>query len=375
MSYQFEAFLNLSNAFPGGQFDQVRWLTMSDHCPFEHELFQIVTRDFPFVRTLTIFNSEEQENKQQTFPYLVTLHLASAHSDYTTQFLLETSSHLPRFKSLEIEYEVLATITNNFTNFLCCNDWFVYILRITQRKKESNNIRLIILFVSKVVLISLISHICSSSMFDVVFIEYTHSFTQVCCRKQRDIIYFNMGGCCTSSARVPTEAEMTELEIFLSGIPDYCREIINNLPPQQLFHAYRCHRVALNHGLKRHWSLAIFYEHCAIKKLQVLLPTHKDHYTFFYFYRVLSAAFLALGELESAIESIQITLAILLKYTPEDYQAISKHYYYLAIAFKGLRDSRGTTKYLIKAVETARSITDLDPEYIPMLENELQLAK
>lgn len=172
-----------------------------------------------------------------------------------------------------------------------------------------------------------------------------------------------------------TEGEKAELEIFLSEIPEHCREIINNLPTRQLFRVYRYHRMALNDGLKRNWSLAIFSEHRALRRLQILLPRQKDHFLFFYLYHVLSASYLALGELESAIESIQIALAILLKHTPMNYQAISKYYYYLAIAFKGIRDWRTTVKYLIKAIEVAELITDLDAEYIPKLENELQSAQ
>lgn len=199
-----------------------------------------------------------------------------------------------------------------------------------------------------------------------------------------------MGGCCTRSANVRTmhwdpiksvridssfsEAAITELRIFLSEIPDHCRPIINKLPVRQLYNVYQNHKMALNYGLKKNWSLAIFYEHRAIKGLQTLLPMHKDHYIFFHFYNVLSAASLALGEVESAIEGIHITLAILLKHTPMDYQAISRHYHYLAIIFKGLQDWRGAVKYLIKAIKTARLITDFDPDYNQMLEMELQTA-
>ena len=200
-----------------------------------------------------------------------------------------------------------------------------------------------------------------------------------------------MGGCCTSSANVRilhwdpiksvridlslSEAAITELRIFLSEIPDHCRPMISKLPAGQLYNVYQDHKMALNHGLKKNWSQAIFYEHRAIKGLQTLLPMQKDHYIFFHFYNVLSAASLALGEVESAIEGIHIALAILLKYTPMDYRAISRHYHYLATIFKGLEDWRGAVKYLIKAIETARLITDFDSDYNQMLEMELRTAK
>lgn len=197
--------------------------------------------------------------------------------------------------------------------------------------------------------------------------------------------------CCTRSANVKimhwdpiksvridlslSEAAISELRIFVSEIPDHCRPIINKLPAGQLYNAYRSHKKALNYGLKKNWSSAIFYEHRAIRRLQTLLPRHKDHYVFFHLYNVLSAASLALGEVESAIEGIHITLAILLKHTPMDYRAISIRYHYLAIIFKGLEDWRGVVKYLTKAIETARLIADFDSDYNQMLEIELRTAK
>ncbi|CAF3564234.1 unnamed protein product [Rotaria sp. Silwood1] len=87
LPYQFENFLHLNNSFQGGMFNKVRYLTMTDGRPFEHELFKIISQDFPFLKTLSICNKEPQKNKQHsstliTFPHLIALNLTQAHMIY-----------------------------------------------------------------------------------------------------------------------------------------------------------------------------------------------------------------------------------------------------------------------------------------------------
>lgn len=198
-------------------------------------------------------------------------------------------------------------------------------------------------------------------------------------------------GCCKSSPNIATaclnemnsisvnssltQDEMVQLETFLSEIPDHCRQLVSSLPERHLFSFYQYHNMAIYHGLQKEWSLAISYEHRVLRGLHTLLPKDRDHYIFFNFYSVLSASFLALGELEAAIEGIHITLAILLKHTPTDYYTISNHYYHLAGAYKVSCDWKATAHYLTVAIETARCMDDLDQEFISKLENELQMVK
>ncbi|CAF4978990.1 unnamed protein product [Rotaria sp. Silwood1] len=87
LPYQFENFLHLNNSFQGGMFNKVRYLTMTDGRPFEHELFKIISQDFPFLKTLSICNKEPQKNKQHsstliTFSHLIALNLTQAHMIY-----------------------------------------------------------------------------------------------------------------------------------------------------------------------------------------------------------------------------------------------------------------------------------------------------
>jgi hypothetical protein len=121
LPYQFNCFLFMKSSFQGGRFDNVRWMIMYDSRPFEHELFKIISRDFPFLKKLTLRNIQPQQNKHQlstfiTFVHLFELDLCSSHIDYVVQFLLDRNTLLPCLTDLYIEYEPLATASNHFTN-------------------------------------------------------------------------------------------------------------------------------------------------------------------------------------------------------------------------------------------------------------------
>ena len=122
LPYQFKKFDFMTSAFQGGKFDQVRRLTMFDQRPFEHRLFRIIARDFPFLQRLFIKNFQEQQVKDHsdesiTFSYLCELCLADSHIDYAREFLSNDEIvALPRLTSLFVAYETLAILTENFTN-------------------------------------------------------------------------------------------------------------------------------------------------------------------------------------------------------------------------------------------------------------------
>ncbi|CAF4354442.1 unnamed protein product [Rotaria socialis] len=101
LPYQFDTFLHLANCFQGGIFDKVRSLAMTDQRPFEHELFDKISRDFPFLQELIVLNSKPQKNKQRTSKLITFFHLVE----------LDLQN-----KKLDIEYEQVAIVTNNFTN-------------------------------------------------------------------------------------------------------------------------------------------------------------------------------------------------------------------------------------------------------------------
>jgi hypothetical protein len=121
LPYQFKQFYYLNNSFKGGMFSKVQCLLMTDSRPFEHNFFQVISQDFPFLKMLWILNYQPQQDKQQSstliiFPHLILLGLVGTHIDYAKQFLLEGNTYLPHLLNLHIGYKSLTMVTNNFTN-------------------------------------------------------------------------------------------------------------------------------------------------------------------------------------------------------------------------------------------------------------------
>jgi hypothetical protein len=115
LPYEFEYFIDLDLGFPGGMFHKVRYLLMIDKRPFEHDFFEFISHEFPFLEHLYICNDEPQQNKQSsstliTFPHLTLLNLQMAHTDYAEQFLLERNAYLPRLAKLFIKYKLLSMV-------------------------------------------------------------------------------------------------------------------------------------------------------------------------------------------------------------------------------------------------------------------------
>jgi len=121
LPYQFKDFLFMTSSFQGGEFDKVTCLVMLDRRSFEHELFKIISRDFPFLQKLVLTNLESQRYKKHsstfiTFNHLWELCLRNAHIDYAIEFLFDRNIRLPSLTKLSIRYETLAIVTNSFTN-------------------------------------------------------------------------------------------------------------------------------------------------------------------------------------------------------------------------------------------------------------------
>ncbi|CAF1040738.1 unnamed protein product [Rotaria magnacalcarata] len=121
LPHQFRTYHFLNNSFQGGIFVNVQSLVMTDFCPFEHNFFKIISQSFPLLKKMDIMNKEPQKDKQKSlslikFSYLIYLDLQSAHADYAEQFLIDKYCHLPCLLNLNIHYESLVLVTNNFTN-------------------------------------------------------------------------------------------------------------------------------------------------------------------------------------------------------------------------------------------------------------------
>ncbi|CAF2941813.1 unnamed protein product [Rotaria sp. Silwood2] len=121
LPYQFRTYHFLNNSFEGGIFVNVQFLVMTDFCPFEHNFFKVISQSFPLFKKMDIMNKELRKDKQKSlslikFSYLIYLDLQGAHADYAEQFLVDKYCHLPCLLNLNIDYESLVLVTNNFTN-------------------------------------------------------------------------------------------------------------------------------------------------------------------------------------------------------------------------------------------------------------------
>jgi len=120
LPYEFDSFYYLNNTFQGGLFNNVRFLMMVDRHPFEWHFFRVIAQDFSALTDLYVINRQPQKDEQQSktpivFPHLITLSIIG-HEDYAEQFLVHNKCHLPRLLNLQIRYETLAMVTNNFTD-------------------------------------------------------------------------------------------------------------------------------------------------------------------------------------------------------------------------------------------------------------------
>ncbi len=118
----------ITNSFPGGIFPSVCYLSMLDIHPFEHEFLYFITQAFPSMTRLRLANMKPQLHKQKhwqsddenssivIYPNLRILDLSDVHIDYVEEFLHDYNSRLPCLKQLQVKYEQLAIVTNNFTN-------------------------------------------------------------------------------------------------------------------------------------------------------------------------------------------------------------------------------------------------------------------
>ncbi|CAF1500947.1 unnamed protein product, partial [Rotaria sordida] len=118
----------ITNNFSDELFKCVRQISLFDEKPFEHEFFLRMEKSFPFLENISIHNFQPQNNKSCTesnkdnqylsivkYTYLTNLSLIKVHDDYIEQFLVYTKVSLPNNVHLNISYESLKRVTNNFT--------------------------------------------------------------------------------------------------------------------------------------------------------------------------------------------------------------------------------------------------------------------
>ncbi|CAF3315032.1 unnamed protein product [Rotaria socialis] len=140
---------NLTNNCPDGLFNTVQQIELFDERLFEHEFFIKISQSFPFLKELTIINSEQQKSNNENRKYsiinyyhLTKLHLVHVHDDYAEQFLLDTKTYLSNYIQLSIHYDQLQRVTEYFTRnttrYNCSKVKQLYLYGLSQLPKQYN---------------------------------------------------------------------------------------------------------------------------------------------------------------------------------------------------------------------------------------------
>ncbi|CAF3358699.1 unnamed protein product [Rotaria sp. Silwood2] len=128
LPFKFHFLQRIGNNIPNIVFNSVTYLKLWDKYEFKHEFFIRLTRGFPFLQKLYIWNIKSPFWRCQEFhlrdkdwcsiveyPHLISLNIKHAHPHYIEHFLNETKTHLPRLRELKITFYNLKNVTKNFT--------------------------------------------------------------------------------------------------------------------------------------------------------------------------------------------------------------------------------------------------------------------
>ena len=125
LPFQFDYLKDLGNKFPDIGFSYVTYLYVTDTNPFQHQFFIRITRSFPLLKYLGIFNTKplifhdvmpSSSNNCQLYstieyPHLHRLDVRFAHWTYVEQFLNETKTKMPCLAELGVMAHHLECLT------------------------------------------------------------------------------------------------------------------------------------------------------------------------------------------------------------------------------------------------------------------------
>ena len=120
LPFAFNSLERIGNHFPSMIFKNVTVLWVHDTVPFKHEFFLRIAQAFPFLKDFQVTNlaklkSNDQSSSIIEYPHLTLLDIMYVHIDYVEQLLVETKCRLPNLTKLNISYDKLEIVTNNFT--------------------------------------------------------------------------------------------------------------------------------------------------------------------------------------------------------------------------------------------------------------------
>ncbi|CAF3640793.1 unnamed protein product [Rotaria sp. Silwood1] len=116
----------ITNNFSGGLYQYVRFISLYDEYPFEHEFFIKIFQSFLFIEKLSLINHQSQKYKQSyksinhnlsivKYNYLITLDIENVHDDYIEEFLFNIKTYFHNNILVYINYKSLERVTHNFT--------------------------------------------------------------------------------------------------------------------------------------------------------------------------------------------------------------------------------------------------------------------
>ncbi|CAF4130900.1 unnamed protein product, partial [Rotaria magnacalcarata] len=130
LPFSFDCLEWIGNTFPNITFNHVTFLKVFDSVVFKHEFFIRVARSFPLLKEFFVINCTSQflfwkrknlqfQDSQSysivEFSHLTSLNISHAEIDYVEQFLNSTKTSLPCLTKLEVNYDNLIYVTENFT--------------------------------------------------------------------------------------------------------------------------------------------------------------------------------------------------------------------------------------------------------------------
>ena len=120
--YKMTHFMFLTNTIRNQNqyFEFVITLVLYDDRPFEHDSFEWISKAVPRLKYLTIEISAPQlKQKKETsisYNHLTRLRVIKTNIDYVYQFLCHTKAHVPQLNVIEIQYDQLFIVTNDFSS-------------------------------------------------------------------------------------------------------------------------------------------------------------------------------------------------------------------------------------------------------------------
>ena len=128
LPFAFDRLEGVGNTIPDTVFRYVTYLLVEDVIPFEHEFFVRIARCFPSLVSFRVVSMERQSFNMNTdlsansqsyavaqYPHLTSLNLFLANDDYIDEFLNEQKTSVPCLTELNIVFNSLRIITQNFT--------------------------------------------------------------------------------------------------------------------------------------------------------------------------------------------------------------------------------------------------------------------